>query len=114
MSASIQVSDLKYDTNNGTISSVGIIIDSQSFSIVFKDHKYIVTNRGKSLVNSNANPIAPDKNLVVRPVADTKGEVKSVTPVVDNIKANTPVGANTTPFKNNDELIGILKDKVFN
>ena len=135
MSASIQVSDLKYDTNNGTILSVGLIVDSQSFRVEFTDHKYIVTNNGKSLVKSVEKIIAPDMNQtkadatpkaeakvdVVEPNADTKATPKTevkATPKTE-VKATPKAGRKTKAdddaksFGNNDQLITILKAKGF-
>jgi hypothetical protein len=113
MSASIQVSDLKYDTNSGTISSVGIIIDSQPFSIVFKDNKYIVTNNGESLGNTDENLKEPDKKPVVE--AKAKPDVKAKPEVVDKTKPKvvdkTKPTADSKSFKDNDELINILRQK---
>ena len=110
MSASIQVSDLKYDTNNGTILSVGLIVDSQSFRVEFSDHKYIVTNLGRGLVKI----IAPDMNQasvtpkIDTPKIDTKAAPKTKT------KAKTPIVDDAKSFGNNDQLITILKTKGFN
>ena len=122
MSALIKVSDLNYNTDTGTISSVGIIIDSRSFRIVLEGNKYIVTNNGETLGNTDENLKAPDKNSAVMPVVE---EVKTVTPVVEVktvkprvktgakavAKTGTETGANS--FKNNDELIKILNGRDF-
>ena len=116
MSASIQVSDLKYDTNNGTILSVGLIVDSQSFRVEFTDHKYIVTNNGKSLVKiiapdmnqASATPKAEATADVVEPNADTKATPKA------GRKAKPKIVNDAKSFGNNDQLITILKAKGFN
>ena len=109
MSALIQVSDLNYNTNNGTISSVNIKIGSQLFSITFEGNKYSVINKGDTLGKDNANPIASDKNPAVEPKTVTPVvEPKTVTPVVEP-KATT----DHKSFKNNDELILKLIDNGF-
>ena len=137
MSASIQVSDLKYDTNNGTILSVGLIVNSQSFRVEFTDHKYIVTNNGKSLVKiiapdmnqtkADVTPKAEAKTDMVEPNADTKATPKAeaktdmVEPNADT-KATPKAGRKAKPkivndaksFGNNDQLITILRAKGFN
>ena len=127
MSASIQVSDLKYDTNNGTILSVGLIVDSQSFRVEFTDHKYIVTNNGKSLVKSVEKIIAPDMNQtkadatpkaeakadVVEPNADTKATPKTEVKATPKAGRKTKADDDAKSFGNNDQLITILKAKGF-
>ena len=118
MSALIQVSNLNYNTNNGTISSVNIKIGSQLFSITFEGNKYSVINKGDTLGKDNANPIASDKNPAVEPKTVTPVvEPKTVTPVVEP-KTVTPVvepkaTTDHKSFKNNDELILKLIDNGF-
>ena len=130
MSASIQVSDLKYDTNNGTILSVGLIVDSQSFRVEFTDHKYIVTNNGKSLVKiiapdmnqagdtpkADTTPKAEAKTDVVEPNADTKATPKAEAKATPKTrpKAKTNIVDDAKSFENNDQLITRLKAKGFN
>jgi len=116
MSALIEVSNLNYNTDTGTISFANIKIGSQWFRVDFKDHKYIVNNIGETLGKSDENIKEPDK----KPVVDVKAkpEVTAVEktnpktrtrtkPKVDNTKAT----ADSKSFKDNDELIDILRQK---
>ena len=110
MNALIQVSDLKYDTNNGTILSVDIKIDSQSFHVELnKDHKYIVKTNVESLVKGEVKLIAPDNN----PVVEVKADIANANN--DNKKTNKKTdNKNTKPdptilFVDNDDLIKKLE-----
>jgi hypothetical protein len=72
---------------------------------VFKDNKYIVTNNGESLGKSVVNLKEPDK----KPVVDVKAKPvdKTKPKVVDKTKPT----ADSKSFKDNDELINILRQK---
>ena len=113
MNALIQVSDLKYDTNNGTILSVDIKIDSQSFHVEFKDHKYIVTGP-KILIKRDTNPIVSDTIPIVTGL-DAKPEAKSDAKpdAKPDAKSDAKSDDDAKPFKDNEELIGILISKGF-
>ena len=115
METSIEVSNLKYDTTSGTISFANIKIGSQWFRVDFKDHKYIVNNIGETLGKSDENIKELDKKPVVdvkaKPevtaVEKTNSKTRSKAKVVDKTKAT----ADSKSFKDNDELIDILRQK---
>ena len=117
METSIEVSNLKYDTTSGTISFANIKIGSQWFRVDFKDHKYIVNNIGETLGKSDENIKELDKKPVVdvkaKPevtaVEKTNSKTRSKAKVVDKTKATAT--ADSKSFKDNDELIDILRQK---
>lgn len=113
MSASIQVSDLNYNTNNGTISSVNIKIGSQLFSITFEGNKYSVINKGDTLGKSVSDLKEPDKNLSNAGAA-APGAVTTIAAAPAAVTTiSGAVNDSTTSFKNNDELIKILNERDF-